>query len=105
MSDAREAVIEAAWEQRAALNPKTALAEIRQAVESVIDDLDAGRLRVATRVAGTAGKSEWTVHQWLKKAVLLSFRLADNRVVAGCDLQYYDKVPTKFAGMSEAEMA
>ncbi len=105
MSDAREAVIESAWEDRANLNPKTALAEVRQAVESVIEDLDHGRLRVASREAGGAGESRWTVHQWIKKAVLLSFRLADNQVMAGCELQYYDKVPTKFAAMSEADFA
>jgi 2,3,4,5-tetrahydropyridine-2-carboxylate N-succinyltransferase len=102
MSDAREAVIEAAWEDRAELNPKTALAEVRQAVESVIEDLDQGRLRVASRQASSA---KWTVHQWIKKAVLLSFRLADNQVMAGCELQYYDKVPTKFAGMTESDFA
>ena len=105
MSDARESVIESAWEDRANLNPKTALAEVRQAVESVIDDLDKGRLRVASRQAGGDGGSAWSVHQWIKKAVLLSFRLADNQVMAGCELQYYDKVPTKFASMTEADLA
>ena len=104
MSDAREAVIESAWEDRANLNPKTALAEVRQAVESVIEDLDKGALRVASRTSG-GGTSQWTVHQWIKKAVLLSFRLADNQVMAGCELQYYDKVPTKFSGMNEPEFA
>ena len=104
MSDAREAVIESAWEDRANLNPKTALAEVRQAVESVIEDLDKGALRVASRTSG-GGTSQWTVHQWIKKAVLLSFRLADNQVMAGCELQYYDKVPTKFSGMNESEFA
>ena len=106
MSDSRESVIESAWEERAGLNPKTALAEVRQAVASVIEDLDGGRLRVASRVSSrSGGKSEWTVHQWIKKAVLLSFRLADNELVPGCALQYYDKVPTKFAGMTESELA
>ena len=105
MSDAREPVIETAWEQRAGLNPKTALAEVRQAVESVIEDLDGGRLRVASRSIGADGQSQWAVHQWVKKAVLLSFRLADNEPVAGGDLQFYDKVPTKFAGMSADELA
>ena len=95
MNDAREAVIETAWETRAELTPRNAVTEVRQAVESVIDDLDAGRLRVASRGADGA----WTVHQWVKKAVLLSFRLADNQPVSGGALQFYDKVPTKFAGM------
>ena len=100
MSDTREPVVESAWEDRAGLSPKTAPAEVRQAVASVIDDLDSGRLRVASRRVDADGKGHWTVHQWIKKAVLLSFRLADNQVVAGCALQYFDKVPTKFAGMS-----
>jgi 2,3,4,5-tetrahydropyridine-2-carboxylate N-succinyltransferase len=104
MSDAREAVIESAWEERAGLNPKTALAEVRQAVASVITDLDSGCLRVASRDGG-GGRSQWTVHQWIKKAVLLSFRLADNEALSGGSLQYYDKVPTKFAGMTESEFA
>ena len=95
MNDAREAVIETAWETRAELTPRNAVTEVRQAVESVIDDLDAGRLRVASRGADGA----WTVHQWVKKAVLLSFRLADNQPVSGGALQFYDKVPTKFAGL------
>ena len=105
MSDAREPVIESAWEQRAGLNPKTAVAEVLQAVESVIDDLDRGTLRVASKSVGADGMSTWTVHQWIKKAVLLSFRLADNQPVSGGALQYYDKVPTKFAGMSEGDLA
>src|SRR5690606_22983636 len=105
MSDAREAVIESAWEDRANLNPKTALAEVKQAVESVIEDLDKGGLRVASRKSGGDSPSQWTVHQWIKKAVLLSFRLADNQVMAGCELQYYDKVPAKFSGMNESGFA
>src|SRR5512138_173829 len=103
MNDAREAVIETAWESRADLSPRNAVTEVRQAVESVIDDLDAGRLRVASRGAGSDGG--WVVHQWVKKAVLLSFRLADNQPVSGGDLQYYDKVPTKFAGMAPDALA
>ena len=105
MTDAREPVIESAWEERAGLNPKTALAEVRQAVESVIGDLDSGRLRVATRHAADGGEAGWTVHQWIKKAVLLSFRLADNEIVEAGPLRYYDKVPAKFTGMSESEFA
>jgi 2,3,4,5-tetrahydropyridine-2-carboxylate N-succinyltransferase len=95
MNDAREAVIETAWESRAELNPRNAVTEVRQAVDSVIEDLDAGRLRVASR--GSDGA--WTVHQWVKKAVLLSFRLADNQPVSAGDLQFFDKVPTKFAAL------
>ncbi len=78
-------VIEAAWEERANLSPTQAL---RDAVEEAIAGLDSGKLRVAEKVA-----TEWVTHQWLKKAVLLSFRLQDNRVMDG---KYYDKVPSKF---------
>jgi 2,3,4,5-tetrahydropyridine-2-carboxylate N-succinyltransferase len=82
--NARE-IIEAAWEQRAGLKPTPAL---RDAVEEAIAGLDSGKLRVAEKVG-----AEWVTHQWLKKAVLLSFRLQDNRVI---DRRYYDKVPSKF---------
>jgi len=78
-------VIEAAWEARATLKPS---AQLRDAVEEAIAGLDSGRLRVAEKVGG-----DWLTHQWLKKAVLLSFRLQDNRVMEG---KYYDKVPSKF---------
>jgi 2,3,4,5-tetrahydropyridine-2,6-dicarboxylate N-succinyltransferase len=80
-----QTIIEEAWESRATLKPTKAL---RQAVEKVIAGLDAGKFRVAEK----SGR-EWITHQWLKKAVLLSFRLQDNRVV---DRRYYDKVPSKF---------
>jgi 2,3,4,5-tetrahydropyridine-2-carboxylate N-succinyltransferase len=72
----------------------------RQAVEHVISELDAGRLRVATR----EGVGRWTTHQWIKKAVLLSFRLNDNVIMRSGDLGFFDKVPTKFSGAGEAEM-
>jgi 2,3,4,5-tetrahydropyridine-2-carboxylate N-succinyltransferase len=81
---ARE-VIEAAWEARTSLKPTQ---ELRDSVEEAIAGLDSGRLRVAEKVGG-----EWITHQWLKKAVLLSFRLQDNRVIEG---KYYDKVDSKF---------
>jgi 2,3,4,5-tetrahydropyridine-2,6-dicarboxylate N-succinyltransferase len=78
-------VIEEAWENRAALKPTKAL---RDAIEEAIAGLDSGKLRVAEKKNG-----EWVTHQWLKKAVLLSFRLQDNRVM---EKRYYDKVPSKF---------
>jgi 2,3,4,5-tetrahydropyridine-2-carboxylate N-succinyltransferase len=78
-------IIEAAWENRGALNPT---AELGHAVEETIAGLDSGKLRVAEKSGG-----QWITHQWLKKAVLLSFRLQDNRVMEG---RYYDKVPSKF---------
>ena len=85
---AEKKIIEDAWENRAALNPATAARPLRDAVEQVIAGLDSGRLRVAEKSAG-----KWTTHQWIKKAVLLSFRLEDNRRV---EKRYYDKVPSKF---------
>jgi 2,3,4,5-tetrahydropyridine-2-carboxylate N-succinyltransferase len=84
-------IIEEAWENRSALNPANAPKELRSAVEEVIAGLDAGKLRVAEKV----GK-EWVTHQWIKKAVLLSFRLEDNRVMEGGATRYYDKVRSKF---------
>jgi 2,3,4,5-tetrahydropyridine-2-carboxylate N-succinyltransferase len=81
-------VIEAAWDGRAALGPGNAPGALRAAVEEVIAGLDAGKLRVAEKSGGA-----WVTHQWIKKAVLLSFRLEDNRVIEG---RYYDKVASKF---------
>ena len=96
MSQQLQTVIEAAWEDRANISVASASAEVRDAVEHVLNELDAGRLRVATREA----VGQWTTHQWIKKAVLLSFRLKDNEVFQSGDLGFYDKVPTKFSGMS-----
>ena len=85
------AIIEEAWENRASLNPANAPRALREAVDEVIAGLDAGRLRVAEKRAG-----EWITHQWIKKAVLLSFRLEENRVMEGGATRYFDKVPSKF---------
>jgi len=90
---AAQKIIDQAWEARASLSPAGAPRELREAVDAALAGLDAGTLRVAEKVGG-----EWITHQWLKKAVLLSFRLEDNRVLAGGATQYYDKVPGKFAG-------
>jgi 2,3,4,5-tetrahydropyridine-2,6-dicarboxylate N-succinyltransferase len=95
-----EKIIGDAWENRANINPANAAIEVRQAVEHVIEELDAGRLRVATR----EGVGRWTTHQWIKKAVLLSFRLRDNVITKSGDLAFYDKVATKFAQSTEEEM-
>jgi len=84
-------IIEQAWEDRAGLSPGSAPARIGEAVARVLDELDRGQLRVADKLDGT-----WRTHQWIKKAVLLSFRLEDNRPVHAGSLQFYDKVPTKF---------
>ena len=107
MTDPRQALIESAWDNRQALSPSAAPQDVRQAVESVLADLDAGTLRVATRSAGAAaeGAARWNVHQWIKKAVLLSFRLADNVPMQAGMLQFFDKVPTKFDGMSAEDFA
>ena len=95
-----QTIIDAAWEDRANLSPKTAPKDIVEAVEQTISQLNSGKLRVATResVGG------WTTHQWIKKAVLLSFRLSDNELMRAGDLGFFDKVKTKFAHLSEAEM-
>src|SRR5471032_1891699 len=94
-------IIDAAWEHRAELSPKTASGEIRDAVSRAISQLDSGALRVAHKQDG-----EWIVNQWLKKAVLLSFRLTDNAVMpAGGFTQFYDKVPSKFANYSAEDFA
>ncbi|HYF60569.1 MAG TPA: 2,3,4,5-tetrahydropyridine-2,6-dicarboxylate N-succinyltransferase [Burkholderiaceae bacterium] len=97
---ALHSTIEHAWDRRTELAPSTAPAEVREAVAHVIGELDAGRLRVAEKVDG-----DWVVHQWIKKAVLLSFRLADNAPVEGGGLRFYDKVPTKFDGWGAKEFA
>jgi 2,3,4,5-tetrahydropyridine-2-carboxylate N-succinyltransferase len=104
MSSNLQSTIDSAWDRRSELSPQTAPAEVRDAVASAIAELDAGRLRVAEKVEGG-----WTTHQWLKKAVLLSFRLADNVAVGlavpNAPFRFYDKVPTKFAQFDAADFA
>jgi len=92
-----QAAIEGAFESRANITPQSASDDLRAAVETVLDLLDAGELRVAEKLEGA-----WRVHEWLKKAVLLSFRLADNTVVRAGALNFYDKVPLKYAGWDTA---
>jgi 2,3,4,5-tetrahydropyridine-2-carboxylate N-succinyltransferase len=96
--------IESAWERRSELGPASASAEIRDAVASVIADLDAGRLRVAEK-RGT----DWVTHQWLKMAVLLSFRLTESVPIGlaapGAPFRFYDKIPTKFAQFDDRAFA
>ena len=100
MSQQLQSIIDNAWETRAQLSPAAAPKEVAEAVDHVIAELNAGRFRVATREA----VGQWTTHQWIKKAVLLSFRLKDNQVVKAGDLGFYDKVQTKFSHLSESEM-
>jgi 2,3,4,5-tetrahydropyridine-2-carboxylate N-succinyltransferase len=99
MEQARK-IIDEAWEERSAINASNAPRALREAVEYAIAGLDAGRLRVAEKISG-----EWVTHQWLKKAVLLSFRLEDNRVMRAGQSAHYDKVPSKFASMDDAAFA
>jgi 2,3,4,5-tetrahydropyridine-2,6-dicarboxylate N-succinyltransferase len=100
MTQQLQSIIDTAWDNRANLSPSQAPAEVREAVEHVISQMNNGQLRVATRES----VGQWTVHQWIKKAVLLSFRLNDNEIVKAGDLGFYDKVKTKFAHLTPEEM-
>ncbi len=86
-----QSAVEEAWEDRARLSPGSAPAKTRNSVARVLDELDRGELRVAEKLDGA-----WRTHQWIKKAVLLSFRLEDNRPIRAGSLRFYDKVPGKF---------
>jgi 2,3,4,5-tetrahydropyridine-2,6-dicarboxylate N-succinyltransferase len=103
MTDAKlQTVIEQAWENRAAINPQTS-GDVRDAVERALEILDSGRARVSENIAGATGPNSWKVNQWLKKAVLLSFRLNDNAIIGGGPghAAWWDKIPSKFAGWGE----
>ncbi len=93
-------ILDAAWEGRAEVAPASAPAALKEAVAHVIAELDAGRLRVAEKKGG-----DWIVHQWVKKAVLLSFRLRDNGIMQGGFTHYFDKVDSKFANFTQADFA
>jgi 2,3,4,5-tetrahydropyridine-2-carboxylate N-succinyltransferase len=92
-------IIEAAFEDRAHITPETASKEIKQAVDEAINLLDSGKDRVAEQ----RSIGHWYVNEWLKKAVLLSFRLADNVPMQSGFTQYYDKVPSKYANTTAKE--
>ncbi len=98
MSDIKE-IIESAFEDRANITPGSASNEIKVAVIDAMNQLDSGKARVAEKVNG-----DWVVNEWLKKAVLLSFRIEDNSAMSSGFTQYYDKVPAKFANQSEQEL-
>ena len=100
MTESLIQIIERAFEQRSAITPKTVQPEIKAAILEAIDLLDRGDARVAEKIEG-----EWVVNQWLKKAVLLSFAIRDNEVMAGGETNYYDKVPCKFADYDQARFA
>src|SRR5882762_7311446 len=85
-----QSIVEEAWEGRASLSPGSAPVKIRKSVELVLDELDQGRLRVAEKLDGA-----WHTHQWIKKGVLLSFRLEDSRQIRAGSLRFYDKVSTE----------
>src|SRR5579863_2852957 len=101
-----QSLIERAYEDRASVNAKTH-GDLRDAVEKALGLLDAGELRVAEKIAGATGPQSWKVNQWLKKAVLLPFRLNDNLVFDGGPggATWWDKVPLKFSGWGENAFA
>jgi len=105
MTQQLQTIIDTAWEQRADISPAGASSEVRDAVAHVLAGLDDGSLRVAQKDSGS-----WVVNQWIKKAVLLSFRLENNTPMGsaaglGGSLQFYDKVPTKFANYTADDFA
>ncbi|WP_296806711.1 2,3,4,5-tetrahydropyridine-2,6-dicarboxylate N-succinyltransferase [Thiocapsa sp.] len=97
MSD-QQSIIEEAFERRAEITPRTVETRVRDAVQDTIERLDRGELRVAEK-----RNSDWVVHEWLKKAVLLSFRIEDNAFIKGGFTNYYDKVQSKFADTNSRE--
>lgn len=95
-----ENIINTAFEQRADITPANASVDVRNAVTETLNLLDSGKLRVAEKINGA-----WVTHQWLKKAVLLSFRINENRLMDGGNTRYYDKVDSKFANYTEEQFA
>lgn len=91
-------IIETAFDNRANFGASDCPSDVRSAVEEVLTSLDNGSLRVAQKIDG-----EWVVHQWVKKAVLLSFKINDNKPMNTGELGFYDKVDTKFNGWTEAD--
>jgi 2,3,4,5-tetrahydropyridine-2-carboxylate N-succinyltransferase len=101
MTQQLQSIIDTAWEQRAEITPSSGSAELRDAVAHVIAGLDDGSMRVAQKTG-----ADWVVNQWIKKAVLLSFRLENNSVMdAGDGMRFYDKVPGKFANYTADDFA
>ena len=98
--DQLKSIIENAFEIRAEMNPKNAPKEIKDTVDEVLNSLNNGSLRVATRIKDS---QEWETHQWIKKAVLLSFRLYDNEVMKSGYTNYFDKVNSKFANFTDED--
>jgi 2,3,4,5-tetrahydropyridine-2-carboxylate N-succinyltransferase len=94
-----QTLIEDAFENRATLTPASVTKEVKAAILQVVNQLDSGALRVAEKI-----DDEWHTHQWIKKAVLLYFRIEDSQIMHSGDVQYFDKVPLKFAGLDAAAM-
>ncbi len=93
-----QAIIEEAFERRADITPRNVDAQLKETINTVIESLDQGKLRVAEKING-----QWVTHQWVKKAVLLSFRIEDNTFIKGGFTNYFDKVPSKFADYNSKE--
>lgn len=91
-------IIEDAFEQRASITADTVDSAIKNAVMDAIAMLNSGEARVAEKIAG-----EWVVHQWLKKAVLLYFRINDNQIIDGAESKFFDKVPLKYTDYTQAQ--
>jgi len=99
MSDL-QAIIEDAWERRTSLARDEVDQRLRFSVDAVLADLESGKRRVAEKIDGV-----WHTHQWIKKAVLLSFRIEGNRVMDGAPAPFYDKVPLRHAGFDESRFS
>lgn len=93
-----QSIIEGAYDDRANLNPQMASSEVKNAIQEVIHLLDTGQARIAEKIEG-----KWQIHQWLKKAVLLYFRILDNAVIPADYTQFFDKVPLKYSGHTQAD--
>ena len=100
MTQQLQTIIDSAWENRSSISPVSAPKEVVDAVNYVINELDHGKLRVAEKLNG-----QWVTHQWIKKSVLLSFRLQDNEIMQSGALSFFDKVPQKFSANPLAELA
>lgn len=103
-SQAMQSLIESAWQQRSSLSPVTATGELKAAIEDGLDLLEQGVLRVAAP-AGPGAGHDWVVNQWLKKLVLLYFRISRNEVMSAGYAHYFDKVPLRWSGECGADIA
>ena len=92
-----QTIIEAAFEERSKITPENVSTDIKDAINQTIDGLNDGSLRVATRIKDS---QNWETHQWIKKAVLLSFRIKENEVMDGSYTKFFDKVDSKFNGFT-----